>query len=158
MNYRWTKRCLHLLVLGYIAMALILGLSFFHREIFPVFSWSLFSTVAEKKAEFAVLVTGMDGKTLETPLEFMESEGTFPGAGSIRAYYTIQNLGAATLRRRGDDIERLRRVFEQNYLASEGREVHYRLIFRSFDPVERWRGGSYTFRPVADFRVVEDGR
>lgn len=155
MNYTRTKILLCCLVLGYLSVALVLGLSLHHREVFPFFSWSLFSTVAEKKSEFAVLVTRLDDQTFDPPLEFMESKGAFPGAGSIRAYYTIQNLGAAALRRRGEDIQRLRQVFEGTYLGSDGRQVEYRLIFRSFDPLERWQGGDYEWRPVADFRVAE---
>lgn len=155
MNYRRTQHFLFFLILGYIGVALVLGLSFYHRELFPVFSWSLFSTVEETKAEFAVLVTHLDGQALEPPLEFMESKAVFRGAGSIRAYYTIQKFGAAALRRRSEEAQRLRHVFESTYLGHEGRPVEYRLIFRRFDAIERWQGGGYTFRPVAEFQTSE---
>lgn len=154
MRYRRIKAFLHVLVLLYIGVALVMGLYAFHREVFPVFSWSLFSTVAERETDFAIQVLGIDGEALEPPVDFMTSKDMFAGAGDIRAYYTIQNLGIASLRRRGDDIQRIRATFEQTYLGMPGSSVEYAVLMRVFDPVERWQEGRIeSWRPVARYRV-----
>jgi hypothetical protein len=155
MSYRQLQLLFHLLVVGYMAVALVLGLSFYHREIFPVFSWSLFSYVEAHKTEFAVLVTEVDGRQLEAPREFMDSKDLFAGAGNMRAYYTIQNFGWAVMRRDLETVNKLRRLFESEYMKGPARDVKYQVIVRSFDAIERWRGGPYEFRVIGKLERQE---
>lgn len=155
MSYRRTKLFLYILIPGYILAALHIGFNRHHREIFPVASWSLFSYVAAERTEFAVLITQVDGEPLAAPREFMDSRDLFSGAGSIRAYYTIQDLGAATGRRSAALMEKLRWLLESQYMQGPNRDIRYQLILRSFDPIERWRGGSYEYRLMAELSLRE---
>lgn len=155
-TYRITQLFLHCLIVGYILAALAVGFGRYHREIFPIPSWSLFSHVFAQKSEFAVLVVQVDGERFETPREFMDAGDLFNGAGNIRAYYTIQDLGRAIIQRDADEMQRLRRLLEATYMKSSAERVDYQLILRSFDPIERWQGGAYRFRPVANL-VRESG-
>ena len=155
MSYRRTKLVLYILLLGYILAALHVGFNRHHREVYPVASWSLFSYVAAKRTEFAVLITQVDGKPLAEPREFMDSRDLFSGAGSIRAYYTIQDLGAATGRRNTARMEKLRWLLESQYMQGPNRGIRYQLILRSFDAIERWRGGSYKYRVIAKLSLRE---
>ncbi len=155
MTYRRTKLFLHILILGYILAALHVGLNRHHREVFPVASWSLFSRVSTVKTEFAVLITQVDGEPLAVPREFMDCRDLFSGAGNIRAYYTIQDLGAVTRGHPSAIMERLRRLLETKYMRGPNRDIRYQLILRSFDPIERWRGGSYQHRVIANLSLRE---
>ena len=143
MTYRGTKRWLHFLIAGYLVVALILGFRFYHREVFPVFSWSLFSEIPEHKVDFGILVTAIDGNVLEPPGDLMEMREVYGAGGATRAYHTIQDLGGAAMSRDTGKLDAARRTLESLYMEIPGRTVAYRLILRRFDPLERWRGGPY---------------
>lgn len=157
MTYRHTKLLLHVLILAYVGVALHVGFIRHHREVFPFASWSLFSYVAAEKTEFAVLITHVDGEPLDAPREFMDSRDLVSGAGNIRAYYTIQDLGHAIRFRNTGGMDKLRRLLETEYMKGPSKSLGYQLILRSFDAIERWRGGPYQFRMIANLELREGG-
>lgn len=149
--YRRTRLAVILSILGYAATALVLGLGYHHREVFPLFSWSLFTHVPSVRTDAGVQILQLGDRAFDPPLELLEARGLFPRASSIQAYYTVQKLAGASMARDGAEIERLRRLFESEYLGARDRHLRYRLILRRFDPIDRWRGGGYESRPLVEF-------
>lgn len=128
-------------VLFFISASLYLGFSG-KRDAFPLFSWALFTYVPNYETDFGLLITHLDGRELQPPRDFMEL-GVFSGAGNIRAYFSLQDLGGAILNKEPERIESLRRSFEEQYLQGYSGEVRYLIIARRFDPVDKWRTGKY---------------
>ncbi|MEO1368314.1 MAG: hypothetical protein AAFX50_14165 [Acidobacteriota bacterium] len=138
-------------VLVTIAASLHLGFSG-KRDLYPFFSWSLFTHVPNVKHDFGLLITGIDGQRLDPPRELNAFSGRLAGAGSIRAYYTVQDFGRAILLRDRETADELRSLLEREYLKGAGGELHYLLVARSYDPIEKWRHGRMEQRPVVELK------
>jgi len=109
------------------------------KEIFPFFSWSLFSKVSNKKFEYSLLIHQLDGETFSEPRDMRAVDGlpTFKGSRSL-SYKALQNVGAdlrSKLPREETDLG----VFEGQYFV--GHDVDYEIVREIFDPVSRWRDG-----------------
>lgn len=95
-------------------------------EIFPIYSWQLFSFVPQKSiTEFAI--------------QIQETSALFQ-APSVAAHTLIQKLGKAQTRNNSIKVEQFRKEFEEYYLKQP---VKYDLILITFNPLERWRNGTY---------------
>jgi hypothetical protein len=151
MKYSNLKRLLIGFIVLYLGVALISGFRFRHREVFPIFSWSLFSQVQSSRSDFAVLITQIGNRTFEPPIELKNADQWFPRGGHIRSYITIQNMGNAFLRRDRRTLEISRRILESNYMNGPAEPVKYLLISRRYDPIERWHDGRYQQRNLATF-------
>ena len=119
--------------------------SILEGETFPIFSWSLFSTVAQPtSSDAAVLMLEIDGRQFEPPLDFMSSFEIVPHAGNITVYYVIQGMARETLDdAAGGSAGKYRNLFEHQYLNFYKRRIRYELVQRSYDPIERWKTDRY---------------
>ena len=102
------------------------------KELFPFFTWSLFSWVPDTRHLYVVEVMRIDGNALLPPKDLREI-AAFDGESTL-AYKATQELG----RSRGRN-ESLRQTFEARYLKN--RDVEYRLVRKTYNPLERWRSG-----------------
>lgn len=137
-----TKISLALLLLLYVSIAVSTHLTK-QPEIFPFFSWSLFSSVPQpEKTNYGLRLIAVDGKTLQTPLFFEEGEQYFAGANSIMAMTTIRRLARAIEAGNAGQIVEYQTFFEEMFLA-EASDVAYEVVRRTYNPVERWRTGRY---------------
>lgn len=111
------------------------------KEVFPFFTWSLFSKVMDVRREFEIKVlainneatTGEQAKTLRAVMSaFGESR---------LGYKALQNVGRS-LRRSETGAEEKRQSFERRYFNRE--DIDYEIIMLIYNPLERWRdSGSY---------------
>ena len=115
-------------------------------EIFPFASWSLFTLVPNDVRDYTVHVTEIGGETVDPPLPFERSKRHFAEADSHGARISIQRLGRALERDEAAEVERVRAYFERLYLNGggvSGAVVHYDVVSRRYDPLERWRDGTF---------------
>ncbi|MEM9318083.1 MAG: hypothetical protein AAGA70_03645 [Pseudomonadota bacterium] len=101
------------------------------RELFPFFTWSLFSWVPEVRHHYVVEITRLNGQVFDPPIE-MNEVPEFSDRTSL-AYKAVQDLGRAG----GSDAGE-RATFEARYLG--GQDVDYRIVRQSYAPLERWHG------------------
>lgn len=121
-------------------------------EIFPVFTWCLFCRVPNEVHDYALRILAVGSEKLEPTPYFQDAGQWFQKSGSIDAYYSIQEFGAAVLTGNRDRIEEVRRFLEPLYL--EGlHAVRYEVVERSFNPMDRWKYG--TFKSVRSLGVFE---
>ena len=145
LSQSWRLKFRRAQLLGFLFVVSSMGISLWlgfsgTRDAYPFFSWSLFTHVPNVRFDFGVAVTEIDGEILNPPRDLMELEGRVSGAGSIRAYYTIQDLGDALVRRDRALMQEKRSLFEREYLSGPT-ELRYRLVARAYDPIEKWRHG-----------------
>lgn len=143
---------MRIFVISFLILYFILGKStdyFRTGEIFPIYSWQLFSFVPQKTiTEFAIEIQELQGKKLETPQLFQNMRSIIPGASLFTAYRTIQNLGRAQTRNNSIKTEKLKKQFEDLYLKLPAK---YDLIQITFDPLERWENGTYQKTHIKTF-------
>ncbi len=104
-------------------------------EVFPFFTWSLFSKVQDPREEFAIEVEMLDGQQFAPPVDVLElavPRGLFRET-PIAVHKSIQALAQSN-----GDGRRL--AFEGNYLG--GHAISYRIVLYRFDPMDRWRTGN----------------
>jgi len=118
------------------------------RELFPFFTWSLFSWIPETRHQYVIEIQRIDGQRYDPPTHMQEFEEF--ADGTTLAYKTIQDLG-----RSGGADDRKRATFETRYL--KGRNVDYRIVRLSFAPLERWHHGTTRDSTViAEFTTTAD--
>lgn len=150
-----------LFIIGFIILYFLIGMvtGFLRgKEIFPFFSWSLFSNIPNKTNEYTIIVDVYNGMIVSPPQLFQEakeiirqfdSRNISPPA-SIIAYYLMQDFGKAYERGEIQKAEKLRRLFEANYIKAPAR---YRLVRLIYNPVERWKTGKYEMINIQEFSV-----
>jgi hypothetical protein len=139
-RYRRLQIALAATLVGYAAFALGLRLVFRHNEIFPAFTWNLFSTVPNEATDYTIRILGIGGVPLDSPIEFGKARKHFPLARSRQAHFALQRLGKALEDGRYPLSRRLRSMIEGKYLDSRG--VSYEVVVRTYHPLEWMRDGS----------------
>ena len=118
-------------------------------EIFPFFGWSLFSKVPNLDSRYWIVIDRHDGRQVEPPVAFLQAPESIVTGNRYIARKVIQRLGRAHDAGEAEEVERLRRLLERNYL--KGR-VHYELLFERYRPLEKWKTGeSRERRSLASF-------
>lgn len=116
-------------------------------EYFPVFSWSLFTSVRNDVTSVAIEVTRV-GKVEYDP---------------ARNYYQIPELSSHAARRTSspfkaawrllgtpktpEELEQLLNEFNAAYFDTPS-EVAYQIVVENFDPLEKWKTGQVKSRSV----------
>ena len=111
---------------------------YIHREIYPVFSWSLFSIMPNPKKEPTIYVHEMRGVTYDPPLSFTDMKFIFDEIGQSPTQYTafIRTLGAALKNDNIAEIAKERRKIE----ALFGDEPYrYDVVLSTYDPVHFYK-------------------
>ena len=119
-------------------------------EIFPLFGWSLFSQVPNLANRYSILIHEHNGRELDPPVAFLLAPDSMVTGNRYIADKVVKALGRAIEKSDKVEVERQRRLLEQNYLLGR---VRYELVFESFDPLEKWRTGeSRERRSLAELR------
>ena len=109
------------------------------RELFPFFTWSLFSKVSDSRREYHIAITALDGRIFDPPVD-MRSIDVFPNYSDSRSlgYKALQNLGRSLSRdAKGSDLDRER--FSARFFGDH--DVDYQINRHGYNPLKRWREG-----------------
>ena len=121
-----------------VAVGLLGGLTK-RREIFPLYSWFLFSLVPTRTVSFDVLVRQAGERTYDPPISYRRAVDSYRNPHSIVPYRAVQDLGRAVETGADDEAARLRRSFEVRF---RGWPVRYDLVKVSSDnPLAHWKTG-----------------
>jgi hypothetical protein len=153
-TYRALKRWIAAVIIGYFLLGTTTNLTI-HREIFPIFSWDLFSSIpAPQGSDYGIKILAVDGVALNPPVYFEKADTIFAKAHSIDAYSSIALLGGAVAANDQAAIDAQRAVFEPVFL-SDRKNVRYVVVQRTYDLLERWQ--SNTFIQETELRAFETG-
>lgn len=117
------------------------------REIYPIFSWELFSYVPNELVDYGLRVTQVDHKVLPKAVYFEAAPSLFSDAQSIIAYNNIQALGQLLDAHQADNAQAARIKVEQQHLHI-AHALSYEIIRRSSIPLVRWKTGSFATEVV----------
>lgn len=147
----------NIFVIGFISLYFLFGMLtalLGAKEIFPFFSWSLFSFIPNENREYAIIVYEYDGIIVSPPQLFQqlfqEAKGIIRQSDSIIAHNLIQDFGNAY---EGNEIrkaEKIRKLFNANFIKTP---AQYSLIRIIYNPIERWKTGKYEFIKIREFMV-----
>jgi hypothetical protein len=128
------------------------------REVFPLFSWSLYSTVPREEADYGVRVLTVGGQALDPPLFFEDARSFFPYVNQSQLMMTVQLLGRALDSGNAEAVKRYRRLVERHHLRGRG-VVHYEIVRRAFNTLARWATGKFrVVRSVGTFSMEGQAR
>jgi hypothetical protein len=117
----------------------LLTLALPQREVFPVYSWFLFSLVPQSGSQYGLLLKEVDGQELAPPVLYQDAEGWIETPHSVTVFKLVQQLGAA-LEHDGPDAQRFRELLENEWLLPQTR---YEIVTINVDPIARWKTGEY---------------
>ncbi len=119
------------------------------REIFPVFSWALYSDAPRLEVQYTVRLLEVDGRALGNGRDLMSMPGFHRSPDYWSDAGVVQNLGAALDEGDEERARALRRLVEANVLP--GQRVRYELVKRTFDPLERRASGAFRETGLGEF-------
>lgn len=156
--YRFKKFAILLFFIAYSVVQCAGAVHSPRGEYFPVFSWSLFSTVKDVRRSLEIEITRIGDTTLPEPVNFFELDEHF-AAAERRTSTVIKSAVRFAKVYRADPArgEAMRRVFEETYLSGPGR-VDYQFVAVRYDPVRRWRSGEVIERDVLVRFSTEEAR
>lgn len=147
-QYRRVKFAISILLVGHLAAVLlikilaVLGTMDRPGEIFPVFTWSLFSRVPNHVQDFAIRIHSIDNIKLRKPTYLESLHDTFPHADAGNSRQIVDRLGHALTGDRTAEIAQLTRQLEE-VLFHQHDSVEYEVVQRSYMPANRWRDGPF---------------
>jgi hypothetical protein len=127
------------------------------RELFPIFAWSLFSTVPSEPNEYAVRITAIDGAPLEAKpfLGDLFGRGFSSPRSTSELWAVTQRLGDAISAGGSGEVGAMRRLLEANFLCATG-QVDYEVVRLRYRTLDRWATGALgSIEPVAAFGTSE---
>ena len=139
--YTFLKRFIAVVVILYFVMGNFTW-NRYHIEIFPVYSWDLFSYIPNLSIDYALKINAIDQVYLDPPAYFQEMPNEFSEANSIVAYHVIQSFGRAVELNDVESIKNLRQQIESIYFSNQT-QVEYEIRKRTFFAGERWRENRY---------------
>lgn len=153
-NYRRIKRFIGGFALIYtIIGALTWG--WWQREIFPIFSWELFSTVPTEVTDYEVKFLKAGDQMFTPPLAFEQAGDLVVDPHSITAYANIQALGQALETGSEPQINAARQHFESLGLK-RAVPVTYAVLKQKTAPIARWQtDGLENEEFIAMFQVAK---
>lgn len=122
------------------------------ENVFPFFTWSLFSWVDRTSVDFAVRVTSVDGQPLTDGEDFMRSQRFH--VGGDKAYFVLQAFGRA-VKKKSPQAEGERKLFER-FLGGFDKTLEYELLVRRWNALEFWKTGKSHPRLVQRFKVEKE--
>ncbi len=139
MSYRFVK-LFAAISLGVYAFMGAYAMRFPAREMYPFFSWSLFSTIPQNLEVYTMEVHRIGVTTYDPPLKFREMREIFAAVDQSPTQYfaPIQSLGRALYA--GESGARARARVESIF---QGQEFEYSILRIKYDPVDYWRTGQY---------------
>jgi hypothetical protein len=151
-RYNRLKIFAAVLLFGYAAAAVVIKAAIRHeREIFPLFSWSLYSTVPREAVDYGMRILEVDGRRLNPPLLVEEVRPRFPHANQRQLLMAVQSLGRALDGGNTEAVRAYRRLVERHHLRGRG-VIRYEIVYRRFNTLARWtRGELKSVRAVATF-------
>ena len=111
-------------------------------ELFPFFTWSLFSRNQNIRIDFIVEITNIDGKPVEPPRNILDAKDFL---GYIHSPSIVFKAAQKFGRARGHTPS-LKAAFESRFMG--GHKVSYQIVRLEYHPVERWRTGGVVSRRI----------
>lgn len=140
-------------VIGFISFYFLFGIIsglLSTKQIFPFFSWNLFGDIPNKRIEHTVIVDLYNGTIVSPPQLFQEAKEIVWESDSITARRLIQDFAMAYQWGDIKEADRLRKIFEANFIKAPAR---YRLVRLIYDPLVRWKTGKYERIDIQEFTV-----
>ena len=152
-GYRLRCHLIGILIVGY-----LLGVAqrpqSGRSELYPFFSWSLFSYTHSMRNDIIVQLHQIDGNQLDNPVSYYDLPKkltNFPG-GKIRMRKMLFDLNSANVSK--DEIRRAELIekYENTYFRNM-RSVRYKIVVIDYDPIKRLNNGEFELG-----WVVHEGR
>lgn len=118
------------------------------KEIFPIFSWFLFSETPNQIVNFKIVLYSHNDKTLQPPVPFHQAPASMANAGDINANVVINDLGSSFLQGKSAQINEHRKILENNYMKGQ---VEYGLIKETYNPIQKWNSDQGDQEVLAKF-------
>ena len=111
------------------------------EEVFPFFSWSLFSRIPNRGYQYSVQITEYNGQIIK-PVLFQKASSIVNKSHSSEPDRIIQNMGK-NFDKNTQEFEKMKNLLEGNYL---GNTTKYNLVLLTYDPLQKWKTGKQNIR------------
>lgn len=116
-------------------------------EVFPFFCWFLFPITPNTVQHYALELQTVGGQPVSAGTTF-QTLHLVQDPQAMDVWVSTQALGKAQEAGDAATVDRIRRRLEANFLPAPSR---YRLVKKTFDPLERWETGKEQTEVIADY-------
>lgn len=142
MTYEALKKYLLLFLIIYFSTGLLARyFSEGTEDVYPFFSWFLFSKVPSRiQTDFAIRIHQFGGKQFEPPIFLEKAEDIYDTTLYSTAEYhrLIQQLAMSAKQNRSEETEYFRSKLEKTFVAHP---VVYEAVEIKYNPIDRWKRG-----------------
>jgi hypothetical protein len=100
------------------------------------------------------MLTNVDGREFEPP-QYFERMSQFNESNKTVGTNIIREMGACSEHIGSPEFANQRQLFENHFVRSLGEVVHYQLVRREYEVLERWRTGRFNRVDVVGALVYE---
>ena len=151
LKYKLLKRLSYFVLIAYFAGG-IWAERLPGHEVYPVFSWFLFTHVPAESLWFTIVIHKVDGQAVDPPVDYQDAAAIVPDPHSVTANYVIQRLGRDIVYRHGRGVERIRELLERDYLP---RNTEYDLVRVKYHPIRSWKNGQVQRRVLRHYSSAQ---
>ena len=143
------------LICFYIASVICIKWQLRSTEIFPFFTWDLFSHIpTSPKTDFAIFVEEIDGRKFDPGLDVMKQKSSFLNVQNATLYTVIQRLGVAITRGNKNEEIFIRNMLESEYFSPFNTRAKYMIVKRKYDPVDKWKTGRSNNEVIKEYHLA----
>ena len=142
MNPRTYRVFLPLFLAFYGVAGFLTHSRFSGREIFPLFSWGLYSDASTTDVQYTARLIAIDGRPLDAPVDLDELPEFHRGPDYWRDAGVVASFGEALDAGDAAETRALRKLFEANVLTAA--RARYEMVKRTYAPLERRASGTFT--------------
>lgn len=106
------------------------------EEIFPIYSWALFSSIPTTAYRYDVVIHSAKGTPLKKSLFYTEAGTYVPHPQKIAVFVILQAWGKAIAKNDVSMARKQQAIFESIYLYPN---TTYQLVNTRYNPLTRWK-------------------
>ena len=125
-------------------------------EYFPVFSWSLFSSVRDTYTDFTVEISRIGDQRFDPPVNYYDLPKVFPRAATRDTAVGKAAFQLATLGHSGSQYDARESAFIGTFFPV-AEAVDFQIVAVTYNPIKRWRTGEIIEKQVLSEHVKASG-
>jgi len=141
---------LFFILIGYCIIGITSKYTCSKKEMFPFFSWFLFSKVPSQTiTSYRIVLHTFNGEVFDPPQLFTKTSSDKVAVKSAKAWHVIQRMGKAYEMQEEEKFDELKILFEDHFLNKKASS--YELVRQRYNLIEKWKTGKQIQESIVFF-------
>ena len=153
------RNSLFLVLFFYFSIGIFLGITHIlgkrprRQDIFPIYTWFLFHKVRqEQRTTYNIIIHQHNEKIFNPGIPFEKADYSIITANNVTVYTLINKMGNAYQRNKHEELTKLRKIFEGNFLKGQ---IKYELVQEKYSLLKKYKTGEVKQTSLEFFHKYE---